>query len=540
MSSAAINLRFLHSFIAAFAVIFTITLTLAPVSAQAQVTAYKQAVAVAASKDKALAQFYKARNYQAIWTGIGGKPRQRRTALLAALSSASTHGLPVKRYDPAQLKAKLKAAKSGADRGRMEVEMSRMFLQYVNDIHSGVLVPSRIDSGMVRKVARWDRLKVLQAFEKSSAQGFMKKLAPSTPEYTRLLKEKLKLEKLLGRGGYGPKVGVKALKVGATGGHVVAMRNRLTRMGYMRRSASQSYDGNLQKAVQLFQLDQGLPTDGSAGPATMAQINKTAVARLQSVVVALERERWFSRERGKRHVLVNLTDFSAKIVDNGKVTFETRTVVGKNISDQRSPEFSDLMEFMVINPSWNVPRSITVKEYLPMMKRNRNAVGHLQLIDSRGRKVSRGSVNFSKFNEKTFPYRLKQPPSKGNALGLVKFMFPNKYNIYLHDTPSKSLFNRDVRAFSHGCIRLHKPFDFAYAILAKEVSNPQAFFQAKLKTRAEVRVNLKNPIPVHLIYRTAISKPKGGMQYRRDVYGRDAKIFNALVKAGVVLNSVKG
>jgi len=538
MNNALINMRMLHKFIAAIAVIFT--LLMAGVPAQAQVTAYKQAVAEAASNDKALAEFYKGRNYKAIWTGTFGKSSQRRKAFLQALSNATAHGLPIKRYDPAVIKAKLKASKMGRSRGLVEVEMSRMFLQYAGDMRSGALIPHKIDSGIVRKIARWDRLQTLVAFEKSSPRGFFKQLLPKTPEYARLMKEKLKLEKLLGKSGYGAKVGAASLKPGSTGEHVVAMRNRLIAMGYLRRSAAKSYDSNMKKAVQLFQLDNGLPTDGVAGKATMAEINKSATYRLQSIIVAMERERWLNQPRGKRHVLVNLTDFSVKIIDSGKATFFSRTVVGKNVSDRRSPEFSDVIEFLVINPTWNVPRSIAIKEYLPMLKRNKNAVGHLRLVDSRGRTVSRSAINFSKYNARTFPFNMKQPPSRGNALGLVKFMFPNKYNIYLHDTPSKSLFNRDVRTFSHGCIRVHKPFDFAYALLAKQTPNPQDFFQAKLKTGVESRVNLKAPVPVHLIYRTAISKPKGGMEYRRDVYGRDAKIFNALIKAGVVLRAVKG
>ena len=538
MINAPFHMRIFYRFVAAFAVSITLAFSGAPV--HAQVTAYKQAVAEAAAKDSALAEFYKARNYKSIWTGRAGKDAQRRKAFLAALGKASTHGLPVKRYDPVAIKASLKAAKTGRDRGRMEVEMSRLFLQYAGDIRSGVVNPRKIDSGMVREVRRWGRLQTLVAFEKSSPKGFLKKLVPSTPEYTRLMKEKLRLEKILGRGGYGPKVGVASLKVGASGGHVVSMRNRLIAMGYMKRSATQTYDAKLQKAVQLFQLDHGLPTDGVAGKGTMAEINKPAGYRLQSVVVAMERERWFNQPRGKRHVLVNLTDFTAKIIDNNKVTFATRSVVGKNVSDRRTPEFSDVMEFMIINPTWNVPRSIAIKEYLPLLKRNPNAVGHLKLVDSRGRTVSRGAVNFAQYNERTFPFNMKQPPSRGNALGLVKFMFPNRYNIYLHDTPAKNLFARNVRAFSHGCVRLQQPFDFAYALLAKQMANPQEFFQARLKTGAETKVDLKEPVPVHLIYRTAISKPKGGMQYRRDVYGRDAKIFNALVNAGVVLRSVRG
>ncbi|MEY8839251.1 L,D-transpeptidase family protein, partial [Cribrihabitans sp. XS_ASV171] len=147
--------------------------------------------------------------------------------------------------------------------------------------------------------------------------------------------------------------------------------------------------------------------------------------------------------------------------------------------DRRSPEFSDVMEHMVINPSWYVPRSIITKEYLPKLQRNPNAVGHLEITDSRGRRVSRNH-NFSRYSARSFPFAMRQPPGKNNALGLVKFMFPNKYNIYLHDTPQKHLFDHEVRAYSHGCIRLAEPFEFAYALLARQEEDPKAFFHRVL------------------------------------------------------------
>ncbi|MGB1179174.1 MAG: L,D-transpeptidase family protein, partial [Lentibacter algarum] len=292
--------------------------------------------------------------------------------------------------------------------------------------------------------------------------------------------------------------------------------------------------------VQAFQLDHGMAGDGIVGDGTRAELNKSPEDRLAAILVAMERERWVNQERGRRHVLVNITDFSARIIDNGKVTFETRSVVGANDSERRTPEFSDVMEYLVINPTWNVPRSIATKEYLPMMKRNANAAGHLQLYDSRGRKVARSQINFSKYTESTFPYAIKQPPSKRNALGLVKFMFPNKYNIYLHDTPAKNLFSRETRAYSHGCIRLGDPFEFAYALLAKQSNDPKGEFHRYLKTGVESAVQLEQPVPVHLIYRTAFTDVKGGTHFRRDVYGRDAKIWNALQNAGVVLRAVQG
>jgi murein L,D-transpeptidase YcbB/YkuD len=511
-----------------------------PQPAAAQVTAFKQAVAEAAARDKDIAAFYQANGYKGIWTGRAGRDRSRRQALVKVLSQASVHGLPAARYDVKGLQEKMKSARGPRERGALEVEISRVFLQYSRDLQTGILIPSRVDSAIVRQVPYRDRTSYLVNFSKSSPAAFFKALAPKTMEYNALMKEKLRLERLVAKGGWGPEIPAKTLKPGQSGPSVVAMRNRLMAMGFLNRSASQAYDDTLKSAVQQFQLAHGLSTDGVAGAGTISEINKSVEARMQSIIVAMERERWFNQERGARHVLVNIPDFTAKIMDNNKVTFQTRSVVGANESDRPTPEFSDVMEYMVINPSWYVPRSIVTKENMPALKRNRNAVRHIEITDSKGRKINRANVNFSKYTERTFPFSMRQPPSRGNALGLVKFIFPNPHNIYLHDTPAKNLFGRESRAFSHGCVRLADPFDFAYALLAKEVSNPQEFFQAKLATGKEQRVNLKKPVPVHIIYRTAYTNAKGQTQYRRDVYGRDGRVWDALAKAGVALRAVQG
>ncbi|WP_413843365.1 L,D-transpeptidase family protein [Tateyamaria sp.] len=511
-----------------------------PQNATAQVTAFKQAVAEAAARDADISAFYKANGYESLWTGRSGRERQRRTALFAALSKAGNHGLPAARYDAGGLQAKMKAVKTERDRGLVEVELSRTFLQYARDLQTGVLVPSRVNKSIVRALPYRDRTSYLVNFSKSSPNGFFKALAPKTTEYNALMKEKLLMERLLAQGGWGAKVPAKTLKPGQSGASVVALRNRLIAMGFLKRTNTQAYDTSVQAAVQQFQLAHGLAADGVVGAGTMKELNTGVQERLQSIIVAMERERWVNQERGKRHVLVNIPDFTAKIVDNGKVTFSTRSVVGANKQDRPTVEFSDVMEFMVVNPSWYVPRSIVVGEYLPALQRDPNAVRHIEITDSRGRAVNRGSADFSQYTARTFPYAMRQPPSKGNALGLVKFMFPNPYNIYLHDTPAKNLFAREARAYSHGCVRLADPFDFAYALLAKQESNPESYFQSVLATGRETRVDLKNPVPVHIIYRTAFTTPKGRTQYRRDVYGRDAQIWRALSKAGVALRAVQG
>lgn len=512
----------------------------APVSAQGGVTAFKQAVAETAARDDALASFYRSTEFQGIWTGNSPEERQRREALFHTISEAEMHGLAVSRYDPEGLKRMLTSARNARDLGRADVEMSRVFLRLARDLQTGMLVPSQVDDGIKREVPYRDAVSYLRNFTKSHPRGFFRDLPPKTAEYGRLMREKARLERQLGAGGWGPAVPAASLKPGQTGDAVVAMRNRLTLMGFLPRSASRDYDARLQQAVQEFQAAHGLVADGTAGAATIERLNKPVEEWLKPVIVAMERERWLNMERGERHVLVNLTDFSARIVDHDKVTFETRAVVGMNVYDRRTPEFSDEIEHMVINPYWHVPRSIVVKEYLPQMQRNPGAAGHIQLYNASGQQVSRANINFSAYNARTFPFNMKQAPSARNALGLVKFMFPNKYNIYLHDTPSKSLFERSKRDFSHGCIRLQQPFDFAYALLAPQEADPKGYFHGILNTGRNTQVNLDRKVPVHLIYRTAFTQAKGPTQYRDDVYGRDARIWEALSQAGVSLRAVQG
>ena len=519
-------------------VVFAFVFASVGAPAWAQSAAIKQAIAEASVGDEDIASFYRETDFEPIWLGRG-KNKRRLQALFEALETSGNHGLPTTSYKVDALRNDIANATTARQAGAVEVAISETFLKYARDLQTGVLVPQRIDSLIVREIPYRARVSYLTSLVKSSPRPFFRALAPQTQEYNRLFGVKADLERQVGLGDWGQKV-PGALKPGATGNSVAILRNRLQAMGYLGRSATSTYDPSIQQAVQVFQMDHGLTADGVAGPATIEEINKSAAERLASVIVAMERERWLNKERGKRHVLVNLTDFTAKIIDNDKITFETRSVIGAKSLDRRTPEFSDVMEHMVINPTWNVPRSITVKEYLPMLQKNPNAVGHLNLIDSRGRVVPRSAVNFAQYSGKTFPFRLKEPPSQGNALGLVKFMFPNPYNIYLHDTPAKSLFGREVRAYSHGCVRLHKPFDFAYALLAKQEADPQGYFQSVLSTGRETTVPLKEPVPVHIIYRTAFTSAKGHVQYRRDVYGRDAAIWRALEQRGVVLRGIQG
>lgn len=500
-------------------------------SAVAQGISIQAAAKSLGRADAEIAAFYAANNYKPIFAG--NKNASRRKALLGALRKAGDHGLPTSRYQVKELAEALRAARRLTGMGNAEMSAARIYVRYANDLNTGVLTPSRVDSEIAMQKRSISAATLLKGASKGSFKNYLAALAPQHPDYARLVKEKQRLSKA--RGGSAPDVPVKTIRPGQKGNNVVAMRVKLQALGYGNLGKSNVYDAKLVAVVKKFQTDRKLGADGIAGPATIKSMNLGPKGQSSRIVVNLERQRWLNFERQKRHIFVNLPDFSVALVDNGKTSFLSRTVIGKHLKDQRSPEFVDSMTHMVINPTWHVPRSIAGKEYLPIIRKDPGFLRrkNMTMLNSAGKAVNPANVNLAGYDEDTFPYFIKQRPNPANALGKVKFMFPNKYNIYLHDTPSKSLFNREVRAFSHGCVRVHKPFEFAYKLLEKQSGNPKALFQGFLKTGKEKYVNLKAPVQVIIAYQTVVFDEDGKATYRGDIYGRDAKIASALRKAGV-------
>ncbi|MGZ9810411.1 L,D-transpeptidase family protein [Pseudoroseicyclus sp. H15] len=516
------------------ALILSACLALPAAGASAQVISpFRQAIAETAARDDAVAAFYRGRDFAPIWSGSDEAAIERRNALLAAFANAPLHGIPAHLYDPQNVIAALQAAQTDVQKGEMEVQLSRTFLAYAHDVGWGMIEPSDVSSLIKRELPDFDGAAILAGFAASDdPAAYLLDLAPDNPEYARLMRARMRLENTIAAGGWGPELRSGRLDPGDSGPQVVALRNRLIEMGYLPRTALTTYDSDMVAAVMRFQESHGIVSDGIVGESTIAALNVSPQERLHSVYAAMERLRWMNYDLGDRHVWVNLTDFTARIVDFDEVTFETKAVIGAGSADRQTPEFSDTMERMVINPSWYVPRSIVVNEYLPGLRNNSGAHGQLQIVDSRGRVVSRGQ-SFAGYTAASFPYSMRQPPGPSNALGQVKFLFPNQYNIYLHDTPSQSLFQREVRAFSHGCIRLDDPYDFAYELLKPQTDDPVGFFQSRLRSGAETPVELETQIPVHLVYFTAFTNVEGELQFRNDIYGRDARLWELLAREGV-------
>ena len=511
------------------------SLSLGDAAQAQQFPAFRQALAESVSSNEGASAFYRANGYEPLWTGADSAPR--REALITALSRASEHGLPAARYDVAGLIAAFEAVESERDRGHLEAKVTKVFLQYARDLHSGVLDPRQIDRSIVRVLPRPDPKTLLTDFAEASAASFLRNLAPRAPEYARLFRARHDLTRVIEQGGWGPRVPETRFTPDSSGEAVIALRNRLIAMGYLERSAAAGYDSALQSAVMAFQINHGLDPDGIAGAATVREINVSPEDRMKSVIVAMERERWLNIPRGDRHIWVNLTDFTSKIIDYDQVTFETIAVVGAQASDRQTPEFSDHMSYLEINPDWTLPRSILARSYWGALASG--GARHLEVVDARGRVVPRGAIDFSRYTPANFPFNVRQPPGPSNALGEVKFMFPNPYAIYLHDTPERHLFNTTVRAHSSGCIRLNDPRDFAYELLSRQTDDPQGLYHRVLNTRQQTRVYLDEKVPVHLVYRTAFTDVRGVLNFRRDVYGRDARIYDALERAGAVENGLR-
>jgi L,D-transpeptidase YcbB len=439
--------------------------------------------------------------------------------------------LPQGRYDLNGLIAAFHNVSSERERGFLEARTSATFLRFATDIGSGLLEPGQVIEQIVRTLPRPNATELMRGLVAGEPVAFMRNLSPRAPEYARLYHAKAGLETTIAQGGWGPRVTSGSLRPGESGGQVVALRNRLIEMGYMPRVATARYDGVMQRAVQEFQIAHGLEPDGVATDATIRAINVGPEQRLQSVLVALERERWLNIPRGDRHIWVNLTDFSARIVDFDRVTFQTKSVIGGQGSDVQTPEFSHRMTYLEINPDWTLPRSIIARSYWNGLASG----GHqyLQIVDARGQVVPRHEVNFSRYNPRNFPFEVRQPPGPTNPLGRVKFMFPNPWSIYLHDSPARSLFNTTVRTHSSGCVRLNDPEEFAYELLSRQEVDPVNFYHRILNSNQQTRVFLDEPVPTHLVYRTAFTSVEGRLNYRADVYGRDARLYEALVRAGV-------
>ena len=358
----------------------------------------------------------------------------------------------------------------------------------------------------------------------------LEKALPQKYHYKQLQKKVAEYREIKANGGWESVNLNGTLKPGESAEGVSSLRQRLIVTGDYQPCEESSeefvYDACLQKAVKHFQRRNGLDDDAAVGPKTLAVLNKSVDERIETILLNLDRIKWSNDPKSKRHIIINIPDFMLYFEQDGELIQTFRTIVGT--PKNPTPIFSNSVKTIVLNPQWNVPKSIIQKEYIPEILKNPNILrkDKIEVYNGWGRdavKVDPSTVNWAAYRySKTVPYRLAQTAGTHNALGKVKFLFPNKFSVYMHDTPTKHLFAKDKRAFSHGCIRLQKPRELleTFSTFEKNVDFEKS--QEILEGTKKKYLPLDEQVPIDVIYLTAWVDYDGQLQFRNDVYGYDA------------------
>lgn len=471
--------------------------------------------------------FYGARHFEPLWlTEADDKIIFSRNAkkIIDVFKKANLSGLDPADYLVDEINLDLIDG-SPAAMAKLETAFSTMAARYANDLHAGRISPRQVSRNITVLPDRIDDAEMLIKLNDSQdPAALLADLEPKHREY-RALKAALAS---FDEGAAEEQVTVpdgKLLRPGKSDKRVPILRERLgvavpkLEDGTLD-SENAVYDKALVAAVEGFQKDMDLLVDGVIGPATVAALNGGGATSREDIVANMEMWRWLPPELGDFKVVVNIPEFRLAIMKGEDIVHSTRVVVGKN--KHQTPVFSDEIEHVVVNPYWNVPPSIARNEIGPIVARNPGyiAAKNMELL-SGGRVVNASAIDWSSTSINNF--RIRQRPGRGNALGSVKFLFPNRHNVYLHDTPSKSLFNRSYRAFSHGCVRVHNPWEFAQALLREEPKITIASLEGQRGSRERWN-NLDRHIPVHLVYLTLRVDQQGEIRSYGDVYGHMKKL----------------
>jgi L,D-transpeptidase YcbB len=477
----------------------------------------------------ALAKFYQERQMAPLWLDVDG-PSARAEVLAKVLRDADQDGLDPEDYHASTI-TELLAAGTPDQRAELELRLSLGLLEMTSDLASGRLEPQKVNPELFVYPQEVDPVKVIRsAAGAQDIAAFVASYEPKQAEYLRLKAALADYRALAAAGGWPTIADGPTLKPGMTDPRVAQLRARLdvpTPQG----GNSALFDPGLAEAVKQFQARHGLEQDGVVGQNTVAALNVPVEDRVRQILLNLERRRWMADNPGQRYVFVNLADFELKLVEEPHTLFDTRVVVGAPY--HRTPVFSGDMTYLELNPYWNVPPSIARNELLPKIKADPGylAANDFQLLSDwsdNARVLDPHAIDWSAVRPDTFAYKVRQGPGPGNALGHIKFMFPNQFNIYLHDTPARGLFAREVRDFSHGCIRVQDPETLAAFVLDRQPAWSEGQINAAIATGQRQIITLNQPLPVHIAYLTAWVNKDGSVNFRRDVYGRDAILAAAL------------
>lgn len=451
--------------------------------------------------------------------------------LVDALQHVDQHGLDPELYSASLIKTRREDATRGfltdpgfdpKEAGTLDVWLTYLYLKIAADVANGT-------SDLASADKRWritpdpfdpfDPLAHLnEAVEKDRVAEALTELQPQHREYTTLRDALIAYRDIAAKGGWPLVPSTLKLKPGQATPDAAALAARLAVTGDYSGTRPTSYDTALQDAVKRFRTRHGLAAAGVIGAETLAALNVPVQARIQQIELNLERWRWLPANLGDRYILVNVPEMRLRVHEGGNVPLSMAVVVGTPATP--TPIFNDEMKYVVLSPYWNVPDSIAQGETLPGLMKDPNylARNNMEIVDQDGNTVAPDDMDPSALDR----YRFRQRPGKANSLGLVKFMFANQYNVYLHDTPADSLFARAGRAFSHGCVRVEDPMALAKYVLRDQPEWTTEAIDAAMHSGKEKSVSLKEPIPVYLGYWTAHVDQDGILHFRADVYGIDA------------------
>ncbi|NNM03550.1 MAG: L,D-transpeptidase family protein [Gemmatimonadetes bacterium] len=493
---------------------------------------------------RALPQVYADREFSEIWVA-DGRTTPGALQFLGYLRRAEEEGLRPEDYH-LQVIDSLLSNRGGPPQDEMrrridlELLLTDAYLIFGSHLLQGRVDPVTINAEWLANRRNADLGRVLMdAAEGGAFVEALRALLPRHPGYSALKLTLARMRASAAGGGWEPIPEGATLREGETDPRIPTLRARLVMSGDhppgSRSSAAGEdpllFDPLLAEGVRRFQSRHGLEPDGAVGQATLVALNVPAADRVRQLEVNLERWRWLPEDLGSRHILVNIAGFSVTVAEGDLPVLEMRAIVGRQY--RQTPVFSSRMTYLVLSPYWHVPPTIAAVDKLPEIKKNPAYVAaqRMTLLDaSTNQPVSVASVDWGamagpEFNRR---YRLRQDPGPSNALGDVKFMFPNPHNVYLHDTPSRELFARAERSFSSGCIRIEKPLDLAEYLLREDPSWTREGIRAAIERRVERTVTLRSPIPVHIQYWTAWVDRDGVLNFRGDLYGRDTVVQGAL------------
>ena len=482
--------------------------------------------------EETLLEIYEGNGFSLFWEN-GQNVRE----LLELVEKAPEHGLDPSDYFVDQVREILNARNgqsSNLNSAESDILLTGSLLRYGYHRRLGKVNASKLDPDInFRREAFRDQpphITLAQILEAPSMQGFIDMAAPSGPVYQRLQYWLQEYRQLAAAGGWPAVPEGPTLRKEDDDPRVLSIRARLEESGELPATAdhqSTAFDEQLVSAVKLFQQRHALDDDGIVGKQTIMAMNVPIGDRIDQLRTSLERLRWVNQEAADTLVAVNIASFRVFFFEDGELEWTTRAMVGK--SYRQTPVFRGDIAYMEFNPTWTIPPGILRNDTLPAIKRDPNylASKNIRVIDRNGKFVDPATVNWNQYS-KGVPYTLRQDPGPNNALGTVKFIFPNPHFVFLHDTPSRELFDRPERAFSSGCIRVENPMKLAELLMGDPSEFPQKRFEEIVDSRQTQRVNLTEKIPVVILYLTAGLANDGNVMFLKDIYSRDDRVLNAL------------